>query len=79
MSQEIKLFPHLSAWQTRALFFPQIMDWLHSLIPVGSHSVPVLIEAGMVLFLELICVQGLLYTWIFLEAFNFLSAQKKVI
>lgn len=60
----------------QALFFPQTMDWLHSLIPAGSHLLPILIDAAMFLFLELVCVQVLLYTWISLEAFNFSSAQK---
>lgn len=75
MTQEIKFSPRLSEWQTQALFIPQTMGWIHSLIPVDSHLVPVLIDAGMFLLLELICVQSLLYTWISLEAFSFFCSK----
>lgn len=71
MSQERKLFPRLSEWQTQALFFPQTMDWLHSFVHVGSPLLPLLMDAGLFLFLKVICVQGLLYIWISLEASNF--------
>lgn len=71
MCQEVNLFWHLAQVQTQALFFPQMADRLCSFIPASSHLLPLHTTDGMVLFLELICVQRLLYTWISLEAPHF--------